>query len=120
MGFIIKKCNIDRVCKVYDGDKVLFIGSFLECMAYCDDYECVCRVDGAPVYKSVLREYFDRVCNPDNWKMPINAIIPELNSAAIKMYDAAIEFFTGSKAKFTIIDDKIMVKAEGYYNSIGA
>lgn len=69
----------------------------------------------------VLKEKFDVLTKDmDNWKMPIDTVIPinELND----MRDAC-EWFTGSELYVVEqIENKPMfrVKAEGYYNAIGA
>jgi hypothetical protein len=69
----------------------------------------------------VLKEKFDVLTDGmDNWKMPIDTVIlaNELND----MRDAC-EFFTGSEL-FVVeqVENKPMfrVKAEGYYNAVGA
>ena len=69
----------------------------------------------------VLKEKFDVLTNDmDNWKMPIDTVIlvNELND----MRDACA-FFTGSELYVVEqIENKPMfrVKAEGYYNAVGA
>ena len=69
----------------------------------------------------VLREKFDTLTEGmDNWKMPIDTVIPinELND----MRDACA-WFTGSELYVVEqVENKPMfrVKAEGYYNAVGA
>lgn len=78
-----------------------------------------------PVYKGFtereLREAFDIVKAEDNWKKPITVILDE--GTYDKYGDvimAAIEFFTGSTV--TVIQDgeTFIMKAAGYYWSVGA
>lgn len=69
----------------------------------------------------VLSEKFDTLTEGmDNWKMPIDTVIPinELND----MRDACA-WFTGSELYVVSQLDnepKFRVKAEGYYNAVGA
>jgi hypothetical protein len=37
----------------------------------------------------------------------------------MKMYDAAITFFTGSRPKFSFVDNGMRVLADGYYQAAG-
>jgi hypothetical protein len=75
-----------------------------------------------------LQDAFDKVANPENWKMPINvcvAIESDRDEAAIR---EAIRWFTASEP--TITPEKYIpgtkratryrVLARGYYATIGA
>jgi hypothetical protein len=68
-----------------------------------------------------MRETFDRVANPENWKLPIDAWIP---GSAFKMVAEAVEFFTGSELRVQggpqPLTGRILVHADGYYAACGA
>lgn len=65
-----------------------------------------------------LHRAFDMVCNKDNWKLSIKAIIPEREQWAV---DASINFFVGGGAHFEPVAGKqLKVTALGYYLTIGA
>lgn len=65
-----------------------------------------------------MKAAFDRVCDPRNWKNPINAIIQNISLDLV--HDAVIHF-TGS---VPVVDDLgngwSQIRAKGYYLTIGA
>lgn len=65
-----------------------------------------------------LKALFELVQNKNNWKFPIDAIVPF--GTNLKDLDAAIVHFTGSLATFTDRPEGIRVQADGYYRTIGA
>jgi hypothetical protein len=74
---------------------------------------------GYPYTHEQLSAAFDMVKNPENWKNPINAIVPE--SADITLITEAIRFFTGSVSKVEPMgDNSVKITALGYYLVIGA
>jgi hypothetical protein len=67
---------------------------------------------------STLRYAFEMVENKQNWKLPVAAKIAIGNRFLIA---AAIEFFTGSVAKFEPAEPGMLwVRAVGYYEAVGA
>lgn len=74
-----------------------------------------------------LHVAFDRVKNPENWKLPVNAVVDLDTTTAdgVKLQadiSEAVTFFTGSTATFTKArgKNKVRVRAAGYYRAIGA
>ena len=68
------------------------------------------------------KPHFDRVCNQENRKMPIDAVV-DLSDASVDLEKIrqAIEFFTASRASFRNVGgSKIQVTAPGYYRAVGA
>ena len=62
--------------------------------------------------------FFDKVANKENWKLAINAVIPIEDVEDTK---AAIAFFTGSDTMvYRWSDTHKLIRAEGYYATIGA
>jgi len=54
--------------------------------------------DGTPVTIAELREAFEQVCNPDDWKAPIYDVLDGLQlPAAVAV--AAVEFFTATECQ---------------------
>lgn len=84
------------------------------------------------VYKGYTRaelsEAFDRVKNPDNWKLPINVTLPVWLARREKtMIEAAVVFYAGCCPEFTELRDGsggvirgTRVTAAGYYAAVGA
>jgi len=74
--------------------------------------------------RAELREAFEAVEDPSNWKMPIDAAIP------VYMRDVteqAVIFFAGCTPTFEAINPKarrsvrrLRVRAVGYYAAVGA
>jgi len=65
-----------------------------------------------------LRKAFEKVQNPEHWKMPIQA---GCDVADRDITAKAIVFFTGSVARFTHLHGRTwLVEAEGYYAAVGA
>lgn len=70
-----------------------------------------------------FEEAFNRVCNKENWKMPIEAKLPkETTTEELSMISEAVIFYTGSVPKFRNVPEtkEIVVEAAGYYATIGA
>ena len=68
-----------------------------------------------------LRAAFTSVANPENWKLPINAIVP-VETNREEMTEAVI-FFTGSVPTFSPFGPQkgmVHVAAAGYYAAIGS
>ena len=66
-----------------------------------------------------LRAAFEDVADDDNWKGPIRSTCdPE----DMEIVGEAIQFFTGSVAKFheEYVPGKLLVEAAGYYAAVGA
>lgn len=67
---------------------------------------------------STLQEAFTKVADKENWKNPIRTVCRTQDKAKVA---EAITFFTGSVAEFEDLSNGwTAVKAEGYYNAIGA
>lgn len=65
-----------------------------------------------------LTAAFDKVAPKDNWKGPIDAVI---GLDDFEVVERAVPFFTGSAAEFEHLpDDKVRVRAAGYYAATGA
>lgn len=69
--------------------------------------------------KEQLHEAFDKVCNPENWKLPIDATCTR---ADIDILSEAIVFFAGCRPTFEPIHgtDNYRVRAVGYYAAVGS
>jgi hypothetical protein len=73
-------------------------------------------IDGYSVGQ--MRAAFDKVKNPENWKLPICAGV---HKHEIEVTRRAIMFFAGSEARFAPLrGDLYVVEAAGYYADIGA
>ena len=65
-----------------------------------------------------LEALFDKICNKDNWKNEINAIIKE---SEFNDYNDACVHFTGGVLDIIETDgENALVHSEGYYYNIGA
>ena len=68
-----------------------------------------------------LTAAFNRVAPADNWKNPINKILPAITAAEEAELTEAVIHFTGSVPTFTPIRGaRVCVRAAGYYMTIGA
>lgn len=74
---------------------------------------------GTSYSREQLLAAFNSVCNKDNWKMPIDAIVEDPDYDMIK---EAVAFFAGCKPSFEPIHgtDRVRVQAVGYYQAVGA
>ena len=79
---------------------------------------------GTKYSRAELREAFEAVQNETNWKMPIDAAIPEYMEDVTR---EAVIFFAGCKPTFTVVNPKakrsarrLNCKAVGYYVAVGA
>jgi len=82
------------------------------------DDQVVDLVNGRPVTRGMLLAAFNKVADPENWKNPINAVIPLKDRNIV---DRAIKYFAGSVAKFSWCgNNSWYVKANGYYMDIGS
>lgn len=88
--------------------------------------QVVAEVAGKPVSRGQLKEVFAKVCDPKNWKLPINAIVA-LAPAEVQMLAVAIPFFAGCAAEIfpwpqaCVAGKKFYrVMAVGYYEAVGA
>lgn len=66
-----------------------------------------------------LLQAFNKVCNKDNWKLPIDAMIERSEEEIIR---EAVIYFTGCEPSFQHVpgSGKSRVTAVGYYNAVGA
>lgn len=63
---------------------------------------------------AALREAFERVEDKKDWRLPVEKPILVID---MPITAVAIEFFTGSKARFTHLDkNNCLVRALGYYH----
>jgi hypothetical protein len=74
--------------------------------------------------RAELHEAFEAVQDETNWKMPINAAIPEYMRDVVEQ---AVIFYAGCRPTFTPINPRarkaarrLNVKAVGYYAAVGA
>lgn len=85
----------------------------------------VATVNGKSVTRGELMRYFNMVAPVDNWKYPIDAEV-ELEASELAMLEEAVVFFSGSRAKVTILlgaapgKNKYRIEAAGYYAAVGA
>jgi hypothetical protein len=73
------------------------------------------RVVTEDMHADVLRAAFSNVCNKDDWKAPINVLVP---LRLVGLYQDAIEFMTGVKPTcwLTSDDSTIRLTCVGYRN----
>lgn len=76
---------------------------------------------------SKLKETFDLVNNPVNWKYPTSVVCEDFTRQAREQnwnsairYIAAFIFYTGGADFKVITPDRIVVSTKGYYHYIGA
>ena len=81
---------------------------------YCHDCRTVKVYDGYT--RAQLSEAFDSVKCPANWKSPIDATLLSVEQDYVRLVDAAIVFYTGSKPVFEITGQVIRVTAPGYWS----
>jgi hypothetical protein len=75
-------------------------------------------VPGSEYTQAELRAAYDLVCDPDNWKNPIDAWI---HHSLIMIVQEAIMHFAGCQVEVVgQAGRKLHVKAAGYYAAIGA
>lgn len=76
---------------------------------------------GEPFTRQRLRDLFNVVASPENWKFRIDTVI-DLDPADRDAMREAVIFFTGSVPTFSYTGNGIecAVKAAGYYATIGA
>lgn len=68
---------------------------------------------------AAMHAAFDLVKNPENWKYPVDAVIP--GDSDTDLIANAVIFFTGSPPTFTHNPDgTLSVFAAGYYSAIGS
>lgn len=61
-----------------------------------------------------LKEAFEAVCQPHDWKGPISAII---TADKLAITEAAIMFFTATETQgFPLVDGRYRIRARGYRN----
>jgi len=65
---------------------------------------------GFPV--SELRRAFNIVADQQDWKAPINA--PIFKGSDLKLFEAAVVFFTGTMPNFRTVDGVTWCRALGY------
>lgn len=72
--------------------------------------------DGTVYHTDHLKTIFDAVCNLDDWKGPIAAVIPPRAYAVV---DTAVEFYTATRIRVTggsePITGRILIEADGYH-----
>ena len=63
-----------------------------------------------------LRKVFEKVCNKNDWKLPISRIIKEEDQTIVTR---AIMYFSGCMPTFFFVKKKgfLRVKAPGYYSA---
>ena len=71
-------------------------------------------------YQARMTKAFNKVCDQENWKMPVDAVV-ELTGPEVEEMREAIIHFTGSVPAFAMLaDGRCRVTAVGYYTAIGA
>ncbi len=83
--------------------------------------QVVDQIDGRPVTRGELDIAFRKVENLNNWKLPVDRIVRLEEGESIELVLRAIEFFTGSKGEYMVLNDSTYyVTAPGYYAAVGA
>lgn len=87
--------------------------------------QIVGEVNGEPVSRGELKEAFDLVADPENWKNPIDIRIENPGADMIEKIKEAVVFFTGSTCHVRRVvessgRDTFHITAKGYYLAIGA
>ncbi len=59
----------------------------------------------------LYRQAFDHICDPSDWKGPINCLVP---LSLFKVYSDAITFMTGTVANANIEGDMVRLTSCGY------
>lgn len=72
------------------------------------------------VTRGELKEAFDMVADPDNWKNPIDVRIKNPGPRMMAMIDESVRFFAGCTAHVRPHHDTVHITAKGYYLAIGA
>jgi hypothetical protein len=69
--------------------------------------------------REILQEAFSKIVNKDNWKFPIDAVIPE---ADFDKAQEAAGYFAGSPLEIVarLPDGMVRVQGPGYYVTSGA
>jgi hypothetical protein len=68
-----------------------------------------------------LHAAFDRVCNKNHWKKPINKLVTVKSKDELDVIKEAVIHFTGGVADIEQVGpNKYRVTASGYYNCVGA
>jgi hypothetical protein len=80
--------------------------------------QIVAKVNGVDVTRGELDEVFKLVQPKDNWKMPIDAVVPR--GTKLAMLKEAVIFFTGSSPTIKQVRGGFRVTAAGYYAAVGA
>jgi hypothetical protein len=71
-----------------------------------------------------MRKMATRICNKDNWKMPIAATLPveptdNVGQIAALAYET-VHFMMGGGASISFCDTAVVIVAPGYYAKVGA
>lgn len=83
------------------------------------DYDVKCK-SGATRKQSELLAAFNLVANKDHWKNPITTTLLQ-REVDEKLLTDAIIHFTGSVPTFSsMAGGRVLIKANGYYLTIGA
>ena len=92
------------------------------------DAQIVAKVMGRPVNRGQLSEAFNRVANPTNWKLPIDATLG-CTPLELAMIVESVRFFAGCTATAVYIAPArnaprarlcYRITAPGYYAAVGA
>lgn len=61
----------------------------------------------------LYREAFDHVCDPQDWKAPIDALVPR---TLVNLYAQAVEFMTGTAPTVELASgtELVRIRAAGY------
>jgi hypothetical protein len=70
--------------------------------------------------RAELKAAFELVENKENWKLPIDAVVPY--ESKLDQIREAVIFFAGCTPRFTLSPSKgfVRVRAAGYYMAVGA
>jgi hypothetical protein len=86
---------------------------------FADDLD---QVVYAGMTRRVLESQFNRVCDSNNWKLPIDRKIPfdAIYEPEVEEIRLAVVFYTGGHATVHRQRDGYRITAPGYYASVGA
>lgn len=78
---------------------------------------------GTVYSRQKLHDAFSLIQNKDNWKLPINSLLPQ--DADAQMFREAVIFFAGCTPNFSTTFTKsgrkvVRIMAKGYYKAVGA
>ena len=82
------------------------------------------QVDWQRARQAILTTAFEQICNQENWRAPINAVVTvhEYDPIALSVYVEAVKYHTGTEPNTYVVDGfnaetriaKYRIVSEGY------